>query len=349
MAKVFMLDNTFEVKNAFGISREQHFLRSALESIDSSLEPILPLGFRQDSSILVKVISFLGIRILNSIGKDKGVKLEPGSIFLQPQLIPVKPIGQHMLWIVRVHDLFPIEHPEWFKKNSCYQFQRGFDLANEFGAYFIANSEYTRSCLIRQGVTESRIYLQPCFVTRPSSNPCYSCKVCKSGVPLNDYALAIGTIEPRKNYRGLSNEWTKQRLAEFDLIIVGNHGWKQSRYGLSSQKVKLYGKVCDAGLNQLYSSAKIFVSASLDEGFDIPYHEARSYGLPLLVSNIPVHGCYPEESFAFDPLTFNGFEEALKNSLACEKFDQSYLNEEKQIQSYAETILGIIEEAGSIN
>jgi hypothetical protein len=93
----------------------------------------------------------------------------------------------------------------------------------------------------------------------------------------------------------------------------------------------------------------MFVSSSLDEGFDIPYHEANSYGLPLLVSDIPVHSNFPERSFLFDASTFDNFYASLEKSLTCRRIDQSWISEAEQIRIYSETLQSIVREASDKN
>jgi glycosyltransferase involved in cell wall biosynthesis len=338
----YLLDSTFEVEKTFGISREYYFLKSALSKISLSYEKVLPLGISQNSSFGSKLITFVQISVLRLLGRDKTINLDSRTVFFQPQLMPIKPKGGYLAWIIRVHDLFPIENPNWFKNGSSMQFKRGFELANSFGAYFVANSDYTRDCLIREGVVNSRIAVVGCLVKKPSSEPCGHCKVCRQGIPIREYALAVGTIEPRKNYIKLIKAWEEHSTTQIDLIIVGDYGWKQSQIESITQKTGFYGRVCDASLDKLYEGARIFVSSSLDEGFDIPYHEANSYGLPLLVSNIPVHRNYPERSFLFNPSTFDHFSTSLEKSLRCKKNDQSWISEAEQIEIYSATIQSVV-------
>lgn len=55
--------------------------------------------------------------------------------------------------------------------------------------------------------------------------------------------------------------------------------------------VRIFGKVTDEELNELYKSADYYVYPSLVEGFGIPLLEAMNYGLPIISSN---RTCLPE-------------------------------------------------------
>lgn len=114
--------------------------------------------------------------------------------------------------------------------------------------------------------------------------------------PLSNYFLAVGTIEPRKNYERLIQafELYVQRGGKMDLCIVGKRGWKtETVFALlesnaTSQRIHIFSSVADQDLKGLYHHAQGFVMISLDEGFGLPALEAQYYGLPRLLSDIAV-------------------------------------------------------------
>lgn len=106
-----------------------------------------------------------------------------------------------------------------------------------------------------------------------------------------DYILAIGKREPRKNLDRVLSAFekflthplisTRKRLPE--LIIVGRRGWGK---GIApSKRVRILGFVPQTDLPALYSGAKIFVYPSLYEGFGLPVVEAMACGCPVITSN----------------------------------------------------------------
>jgi len=119
------------------------------------------------------------------------------------------------------------------------------------------------------------------------------------------FILAVGTIEPRKNYprliaayRHLRRESVPLLLGDQpgvpELVIAGRTGWA---YGDTLERIKgergvrYLGHVDDATLNALYRSASILVFPSLYEGFGLPLLEAMAHGLPAVVGNA---GALPE-------------------------------------------------------
>src|SRR5207248_9487007 len=107
------------------------------------------------------------------------------------------------------------------------------------------------------------------------------------------FLLAVGTVEPRKNYPRLVAAYRRLRDAP-PLVVVGREGWS---YGealeqlRSTPGVRLLGHVSDAELLGLYRSAGALAFPSLYEGFGLPLLEAMREGLPALIGS---RGALPE-------------------------------------------------------
>jgi glycosyltransferase involved in cell wall biosynthesis len=119
------------------------------------------------------------------------------------------------------------------------------------------------------------------------------------------FILAVGTIEPRKNYPRLISAYRHLRRESVpllvgdrpgvpELVIAGRPGWA---YGDTLVKIKAergvryLGHVDDATLSALYRSASMLAFPSLYEGFGLPLLEAMAHGLPAVVGNA---GSLPE-------------------------------------------------------
>jgi glycosyltransferase involved in cell wall biosynthesis len=119
------------------------------------------------------------------------------------------------------------------------------------------------------------------------------------------FILAVGTVEPRKNYprlmaayRHLRRESVPLLLGDRpgvpELVIAGRPGWA---YGDTLERMKaepgvrFLGHVDEATLSALYRSAAILALPSLYEGFGLPLLEAMAYGLPAVIGNV---GALPE-------------------------------------------------------
>jgi glycosyltransferase involved in cell wall biosynthesis len=114
--------------------------------------------------------------------------------------------------------------------------------------------------------------------------------------------LAVGTLEPRKNYRRILDAFEIYFAKSIDkrrLTIAGAKGWKSEnllgrvnelqRRGLVSYE----GYVDDARLRELYSEAFGLIFLSHYEGFGLPVAEAMSQACPVITrkeSSLPEVG-----------------------------------------------------------
>ncbi|HKF75434.1 MAG TPA: glycosyltransferase family 1 protein [Candidatus Dormibacteraeota bacterium] len=139
------------------------------------------------------------------------------------------------------------------------------------------------------------------------------------------FLLAVGTIEPRKNYPGLLAAYRLLR-ARGDappLVVAGQVGWA---YGRALEElraepgVRMLGHVDDATLRALYRSAGALAFPSLYEGFGLPLLEAMADGLPAVAANA---GALPElagdAALLVDPHDPEAIARALEHALADEE------------------------------
>lgn len=112
------------------------------------------------------------------------------------------------------------------------------------------------------------------------------------------FFLAVGTLEPRKNFPRLAAAFAASGLAgDFDLVLVGRLAWGEVPRG-----VHVLTDVTDAELLGLYGAAHAVVVPSLYEGFGLPVVEAVRHGRRLAVSDIPVFREVTEGmALSFDP------------------------------------------------
>lgn len=111
------------------------------------------------------------------------------------------------------------------------------------------------------------------------------------------FILAVGTVEPRKNYPRLLGAYRALRARHHHappLVIAGRPGWA---YGdtldrvRSEPGVRYLGHVDEPTLSALYESAGMLAFPSLYEGFGLPLLEAMVHGLPAVVG---ATGALPE-------------------------------------------------------
>jgi glycosyltransferase involved in cell wall biosynthesis len=99
------------------------------------------------------------------------------------------------------------------------------------------------------------------------------------------FAVAVGTIEPRKNLDRLLSAWAEARLDGWTLVIAGPEGWGPQLP--ETPGVVAAGWVADESLPGLLAAAEIFCYPSLYEGFGLPPLEAMAAGTPALVGRYP--------------------------------------------------------------
>jgi len=119
------------------------------------------------------------------------------------------------------------------------------------------------------------------------------------------YIFTACRFVPEKGLHDLIFAYRKIKNPEFKLVISGDadHETKYSRnlkkLAKETQGVVLTGVLTGELLAKLYSNSALFVLPSYYEGLPIALLEALSYGLPVLVSNIPQHYEIPLPEFRY--------------------------------------------------
>ena len=197
-------------------------------------------------------------------------------------------------FVCLIHDLIPIEFPEYAKPGQAATHLRRIETAAQLADALIVNSAVTRDAL------------QP-HLDRAGRNP--PVLVAPFGADLpppadgpapfdRPYFVYVSTIEARKNHLLLLNLW--RRLAsEFGeraplLVLVGQRGWEtENVVDMLERCPALRGTVIehntlpDAEMVRLLKGARALLLPSFAEGFGFPLIEALQLGLPALCSDIP--------------------------------------------------------------
>ena len=221
------------------------------------------------------------------------------AFFYKSQFSPIsiKVKGRKLPAVIRVHDMFPITNPEWFTRTSVLSFKLGISRV-EPGTILLANSQSTLDSMkeiLGSKFSNFTASIIPCKqMTFQNLQRCEVCQLCRSTFLQSNFLLAVGTIEPRKNYSRVIKAWNNSKLPKhgLSLVIVGKKGWKNTaivKQIFNSNQIHHVGDVCDFQLNELYDKSLGFLSGSINEGYNIPLDEARSKNKILLLSNISVH------------------------------------------------------------
>jgi glycosyltransferase involved in cell wall biosynthesis len=144
------------------------------------------------------------------------------------------------------------------------------------------------------------------------------------------FILAVGTVEPRKNYSRLLAAYRRLRSRSLpivigrragvpQLVIAGRPGWA---YGDTLKRiqaepgVRYLGHVDEPTLAALYESASVLALPSLYEGFGLPLLEAMAHGVPAVVGK---SGALPElaagTAIEVDPMDVEAIADGLEKLL----------------------------------
>lgn len=195
-----------------------------------------------------------------------------------------------------VHDLIPIEYPEYARIAGDRQHRQRIATVAELADGVIVNSAATgqslRPWLERSGRTvDVRVALLGTeqLVTADPFTPSDA----------RPYFVCIGTIEPRKNHLLLLNLW--RHLAQTlppervpRLVIIGRRGWENEQVldmlercpALTAHVEELNG-CSDASMASLLRGARALLMPSFAEGYGMPVAEALSVGTPVVCSDLP--------------------------------------------------------------
>ena len=193
--------------------------------------------------------------------------------------------------ILTIHDLSPLEHPEWFRAGFATWYRLSLPILVRRVRKIFTPSEYVRQKVM------GRFGVEDVTVTPNGVDPCVfhpGARQKISNLPAC-YILFVGSLEPRKNLDLLLGTWKriKDEFKELCLIVVGASGsvFKPMNLSHEMERVRLLGYVDDEALAGLYANAQAFVLPSQEEGFGLPALEAMASGTPVIVSDA---GALPE-------------------------------------------------------
>lgn len=202
-----------------------------------------------------------------------------------------------------LHDLLPLDYPEYFREGYKEVFLQRINLALKHGCAFIVTSEVVRARLEREleyrRLTPRPMLVAPLPTSLPQPDAGDREDEALASVP---YFMVVGTIEPRKNHMLLLNAW--RHLAERaevngeavpKLVIVGGRGWENEQVldvldrGRLTRPYLLETRgLSPTGLARLLASARALLMPSWAEGYGIPLVDALTAGTPVVTTDAPV-------------------------------------------------------------
>ncbi|WP_128548435.1 glycosyltransferase family 4 protein [Larkinella soli] len=189
--------------------------------------------------------------------------------------------------LVMVHDLSFRLHPEWFsaKLRALYGFM--VPRAARAAAKLLTVSRYSAETLR----AEYRLPADSVEVIYPGVSDAFRTAPAVAGPnPYGRFILAVSSLDPRKNFRGLIAAFHAARLPEVKLVIVGAahsifRDPQLNELVRENPSLIFTGYLSDTELINLYRHALFFAYPSFFEGFGLPPLEAMACGCPTLVSD----------------------------------------------------------------
>jgi glycosyltransferase involved in cell wall biosynthesis len=223
-------------------------------------------------------------------------------------------------FVCLIHDLIPIEFPEYAKPGQAQNHLRRIETAVDHADALIVNSAVTRDALqphVDRTGKGTPVLVAPFGADLPA--------VAENGPAPFDrpYFVYVSTIEARKNHLLLLNLWRRLGTQFGDkaplLVLVGQRGWEtENVVDMLDRCPALRGLVIehntlpDAAMVPLLKGAQAVLLPSFAEGFGFPVVEALQLGVPVLCSDIPAlretGGDVPE---FLDPLDGPGWRAAV--------------------------------------
>lgn len=144
-----------------------------------------------------------------------------------------------------------------------------------------------------------------------------------------EYLLTVGSFLPRKNFESLIDAFlvlSKTIHKNYKLVIAGalTEELKKKIAFYRQKNIYLLDYVSRETIINLFTYAKLFIFPSIDEGFGLPVLEAQTYGVPVIISDIPVFKEIAADSaLYFKPKSIEDIAENISRCL----FDQQIQDE----------------------
>lgn len=239
----------------------------------------------------VRSRSIPGMIARQQIGLPLMALRDPEALFLFPGFPPsplCAPAAARCL--LYIHDTFLLSRPEDLSRRSRLYLSPAFALAMRWGRNLFVNSRTTGEDLRRYCSPEAGV-----FLLRPPVRDVFGLAKRVGPGPRRPSdplrLLAIGTVEPRKNYPASLAvvEALNSIGVPAELHIVGRAGWgKHAFLDAPPSYLHMHGYLPDSDLLALANSCHALLSTSKAEGLGLPLLEVQHGGIPVIAPDAPV-------------------------------------------------------------
>jgi glycosyltransferase involved in cell wall biosynthesis len=204
--------------------------------------------------------------------------------------------------VVTVHDLAFLSHPDAYPGRGLRWHRDALHRAIERASAFVVPAEQVAVQLVLAGAEASLVrVIEEGADHLPEPDDAAARELLGAHGLGEEFILAVGTLEPRKNLRRLVSGYVIARPnlpVAYPLVVAGPSGWGDA-FGPLPDGVVLLGRAAAATLAALYRMAHVVCYVPIEEGFGLPVVEAMHAGTPVVSSEVP---SAKGASIAVDPL-----------------------------------------------
>lgn len=199
---------------------------------------------------------------------------------------------------VVLHDVIPLDHPEFVTPASANRFKKRFDLIAGAADRIVTATAAVRDAAlrhmhpVRSGLEWSVMPFGLDLAQADADAPA------RYGLS-RPYLMMLGTLEPRKNVTMMLDLWRDAVARDGDdlptLVLCGARGWYPPDFFDALESNPLYGKriieiagASDAEVAGLLEGSEGLLFPTHAEGFGFPAFEAAARGVRVFCSDLPV-------------------------------------------------------------
>ncbi len=200
------------------------------------------------------------------------------------------------LLITTVHDLTAFLYPKWLHPSIIKNHHLKFKRLSKY-AHFICVSKTTQKDFLRLFKINPKlcsVIYEACeekykhFNTLKAKQKRIIVNRFKQKYLLNNFLLAQGTREPRKNLKRLISAFIAFKQAhpdsDLELAITGKYGWGQDIDTDQPNYIKILGYLPESDMVAAHAASIALLYPSLYEGFGLPILKAMAVGTPVITS-----------------------------------------------------------------
>ncbi len=196
-----------------------------------------------------------------------------------------RPVATARPAVVTVHDLQPLDHPDWF--SPAKRAFLGWSLPRTLRSadvVVVLSEMVSRQVVDRFGVDPDRVVVVPCGTDHRADSPAEP-----SRAPV---ILYPAVTHPHKNHSTLIEAFARVagRHPDASLVFTGAPGSADAEVRAAAEasgighRITFTGRIPAADLATLLASATVMAYPSRYEGFGIPVLEAMAAGVPVVVA-----------------------------------------------------------------